>query len=87
MFLMSSLICKSGSGESLSKPVKIATHFIIIISLCYISAHLSNYEEWREGSGPMTARQPYPKGAKAGNHKANDGKRNNKTALWAVFQF
>ena len=45
------------------------------------------HEEWREGSGPMTARQPGPKGAKTRIHEASDGKRFKKTAFWAVFQF
>ena len=36
-----------------------------------------NHEDWREGTGPVTASQPDPKGGKAspqGNHEVVDDK-------------
>lgn len=71
----------------------IYTHFFLSFSFTLtryrykISTHLYNHEERREGSGPMTARQPYPKGTKARNNEANDEERNNKAALRTIFQF
>ena len=40
------------------------------------------HEEWREGTGPMTAQQPDSQGAKAGNHEA---RATELTAVMAVF--